>query len=83
MIKEFFEEHAHLRLSLQYSAWLNSDDSGWKIQIYNTTFDCGVEPIFKHYITDETINKLLVDFETAIMTPILNWWEECEKQIRE
>ena len=87
MIKEFFKEHDHLRFSLQH---LDAFDGGWKISIYNTTYDFGVDTIYTHFIEDKEIDELNVDFETAIMTPIINWWkttlpynEEKEKKRRD
>lgn len=79
MIKKFFREHSHLKLALQQ---LGLFGGGWRIQVYNTTWDCGVEPIFEHYITNEDLDKLKVDFETAIMTPIINWWEDIQERRR-
>ena len=72
MIKEFFKEHDHLRFALQH---LDIFDGGWEIRIYNTTYDFEVDPIYTHFIEDKEINKLNVDFETAIMTPVINWWK--------
>lgn len=77
MIKKFFSEHSHLKLSLQQ---LGLFGGGWRIQIYNTTWDSGFEPIFEHYILNKDIDKLNVDFETVIMTPIINWWEEINER---
>lgn len=79
MIEKFFREHSHLKLSLQQ---LGLFGGGWQIEIYNTTWDGGIEPIFRHYIMNETIENLNVDFETIIMTPIINWWEDNEKRRR-
>lgn len=78
MIKEFFKKHTHLKLSLQYGYFLGLGDGVWKIEIYNTTYASRLEPVFIYYIGDETMDTLLVDFETAIMTPIIDWWEECK-----
>ena len=72
MIKEFFKEHDHLRFALQH---LSIFDGGWKIRIYNTTYDFGVDPIYTYFIEDKEIDELNVDFETAIMTPVINWWK--------
>lgn len=77
MIKQFFKENSHLKLGLQQ---LGVFGGGWKIQVYNTTWDFGVDPIFEHYILNEEIDKLNVDFETAIMTPIINWWEDIKER---
>lgn len=75
-IKEFFEEHTHLKLGLQH---LGIFDGGFMIQVYNTTYD-PFEPVFKHFITDFEVTNLNVDFETIIMTPIINWYDDCEKR---
>ena len=71
-IKEFFKEHDHLRFALQH---LSIFDGGWEIRIYNTTYDLGVDPIYTYFIEDKEIDELNVDFETAIMTPVINWWK--------
>ena len=35
----------------------------------------GVDPIYTHFIKDKEIDELNVDFDTAIMTPVINWWK--------
>ena len=75
MIKEFFKKNSHLKLQ-----HLDLFGGGWKIEIYNTTYDFGINPIFGHYIADEELERLNVDFETAIMTPVINWKEDLEKK---
>lgn len=72
-LKDFFKEHGYLCLSLQH---LDLHGGGWRIQIYNTTWDV-FDPIFKHYILDSEIDALVddIDFETVIMTAILSWWK--------
>ena len=80
MIKEFLEKYNHLKLSLQH---LDEFGGCWRIQIYNTTYDSGLDPIFVHYITDEELNNLNLDFETAIMIPVLNWMSENERRRNE
>ena len=77
MIKDFFKKNSHLKLGLQHLDLLGG---GWKIEIYNTTYDFGIDPIFEHYIVDEELERLNVDFETAIMTPVINWKEDLEKK---
>ena len=49
------------------------------INVYNTTYDI-IDPIFEHFITDFELERLNVDFETAIMTPIINWWKDVNKK---
>ena len=71
-IKEFFKDHDHLRFTLQH---LDIFDGGWEIRIYNTTYAFGVDPIYTHFIEDKEIDELNVDFDTAIMTPVINWWK--------
>ena len=74
MLKEFFEEHDHLCFRLQRTG----RHSGWLIRIYNTTLDLGcTEPIYEHIVLDSEINNSNVDFETIIMTPVINWWDFC------
>lgn len=75
MIKEFLEKYGHFRLSIQHLGVFNGS---WRVSIYNTTYDC-FEPIFNHYITDDEMNKLNVDFETVIMTPVMAWIESKEE----
>ena len=72
MIKKFFIEHDHLALALRHVGTHNGE---WVIRIFNTTYDFGVDPIFEHRILDSELDCLNVDFETAIMTPIINWWD--------
>ena len=31
--------------------------------------------IYAHFIEDKEIDELNVDFDTAIMTPVINWWK--------
>ena len=79
MIKEFFKKNSQLKLGLQH---LGLYGGGWKIEVYNTAYAFGIEPIFEHYILDEELESLNVDFETAIMTPVINWKEDLEKKER-
>ena len=79
MIKEFFKKNSHLKLGLKY---LGLYGGGWKIEVYNTAYDFRIGPIFEHYILDEELESLNVDFETAIMTPVVNWKEDLEKKER-
>lgn len=75
-MKEFFKEHSHLELSLQHIS-VGPFKGCWRIRIYNKTWDpTRTDPVFEHYVTDELIERCVLDFETVIMTPILNWWEE-------
>lgn len=77
MLKEFFEEHDHLWFRLQRID-RQCYGGGWLIRIYNTTLDLGcTEPIYEHIILDSEINNSNVDFETIIMTPVINWWDFC------
>ena len=80
MIKEFFKKNSHLKLGLQH---LGLYGGGWKIEVYNTTYDFGIEPIFEHYILDEELESLNVDFETAIMTPVIDWKRCIEERRKE
>jgi hypothetical protein len=73
-MEAFFTTNSHLKLSLQH---LDLFGGCWKIQIYNTTIDYAcMEPIFEHLVTDDLVKNCKVSFETLIMTPILNWWED-------
>lgn len=75
MLKEFFEDHDHLCFRLQRTG---RHGGGWLIRIYNTTLDLGcTEPIYEHIVLDSEINNSNVDFETIIMTPVINWWDFC------
>lgn len=70
IIKEFFETRDHLCFKLQH---IGRYDGGWKIQIYNTTLDLDcAEPIYEHIVLDSEIDNSNVDFETLIMTPVIN-----------
>ena len=75
-IKEFLEQHTHLKIAIQH---LGIFGGGFKIQVYNTTWD-SFEPVFEHFVIDEDIQRLNVDFETVIMTPIENWWDDFMKK---
>ena len=73
MIKEFFEMHDHLCFKLQH---IGRHNGKWQVRIYNTTLDLGcTEPIYEHIVLDSEINNSNVDFETMIMTPIIDWWK--------
>lgn len=71
MIKEFLKEHPFLRLEIVYidGFWEN----GWQIRLYD---DRTRIMLFSHKILATAIENLNVDFETAIMTPIINWYEQ-------
>jgi len=79
MLKKFFKEHNHLKFTIQQ---LGIAGGGWLVKIYNTTSGY-VEPCYEHFHTNMEIDNLVVDFETAIMTPIILWWEKYEKEYRE
>lgn len=71
MIKEFLKEHPFFRLEIVYidGFWEN----GWQIRLYD---DRTRIMLFSHKILATAIESLNVDFETAIMTPIINWYEQ-------
>lgn len=71
MIKEFLKEHPFFRLEIVYidGFWEN----GWQIRLYD---DRTRIMLFSHKILATAIENLNVDFETAIMTPIINWYEQ-------
>lgn len=76
MIKEFFEKYDHLCFKLQHDSRYGG---GWLMQIYNTTLDFGCkEPIFQQRILDSEFNDSNADFETVIMIPVINWWNNHE-----
>lgn len=77
MIKEFFNKNTHLKLSLQH---VGINGGGFEIKVYNTTWDYCFSPIFMHFVSDFDIEHLKVDFETIIMTPIINWWDDIEQR---
>lgn len=71
MIKEFLKEHPFFRLEIEYinGVWEN----GWRIRLYDGPN--GIM-LFDHKILATAIENLNVDFETAIMTPIISWYEQ-------
>ena len=71
-MKEFLRKYDWLKITVQH---FDLHGGVWKIEVYNTTWDL-FEPVFKHYITDQMVNNVNLDFETIIMTPVLNWWDE-------
>ena len=73
MIKEFFEKHSHLIFTLD--RYLCMHCGVWRIRIYDINYGLGLGPIFTHVISDDEIDYLKTDFEAAIMTPVINWWE--------
>lgn len=75
-LNDFFKKNGHLKLGLQH---LDLNGGVWRIQIYNTTYDFGIEPVFEHLISDAEVETCVLDFETVIMTPILNWWKDSHK----
>lgn len=79
-IKDFFEKHDCLRLSLQHQS--QPFDGYWCIRIYNTTADL-VTPIFQYNVLDCEFENANVDFETIIMTVILNWYEKLKRNGKE
>lgn len=78
--KDFFKKNSHLKLSLQHT---DAFGGGYKIQIYNTTYDMGIKPVYERFMQDIIVDRLNVDFETAIMTPIIKWWEDVENMLKE
>lgn len=76
-IKDFLKEHSQFRIAIQH---LGIYDGGFQIRLYNTTYDSGFEPVFIHFIQDNDIDALNVDFETIILTPIINWLDDCERK---
>lgn len=71
MIKEFLKEHPFLD-QRQYTLMV-SGENGWRIRLYDGPN--GIM-LFNHKILATAIENLNVDFETAIMTPIISWYEQ-------
>lgn len=71
MIKEFLKEHPFFRLEIVYidGFWEN----GWHIRLYD---DRTRNTMYETTVSDTEIENLNVDFETAIMTPIISWYEQ-------
>ncbi len=81
MIKEFFRKNDHLCFQLQH---LSVFGGGWRIRVYNTSYDMSCsEPIFEHFVSDFDISNLNVDFDMAIMTPVIIWWEKVNSKSKE
>lgn len=79
MIKDFLEKNTHLKIAIQH---LGIHGGGFMVEVYNTTYD-PFEPIHKHFVTDFEIERSRADFETMIMVPIENWWEDLNKRRKE
>lgn len=76
MIKDFFKKNDHLKFIIQH---LGINDGGWQVEIYNTTSGNNT-PCYRHFYSDFEIDNLVIDFEAAIMTPIISWWEESQER---
>lgn len=76
MIRQFLKDHPYLSVKISYFTSLGGR---WVIQIYNSTFDRCI-PIFEYTLLEEELNDLNVVFETALMTPVLNWWDNRHKK---
>lgn len=76
MLEEFLKTHSHLSIKFSYH---RARGYYWMIQIFNTTFDL-CTPIFEYKMTAEELDNLNVDFETALMTPVVNWWDNRHKK---
>ena len=70
MLKKFLQEHPHLSVKFSYFGRLGGY---WEVQVFNHTFDF-CTPIFEYKMTSEELDALNVDFETALMTSVTNWW---------
>ena len=77
-IKNFLEEHTHLKIAIQYLGIFNG---GFHVQVYNTTWKA-YEPVFESFFISEDLSLLNVDFETAIMLAIEDWYKEQEKAFK-
>lgn len=71
MIKEFLKEHPYLRLEIKYinGVWNNC----FRIRLYD---DRTHNTMYEITVSDTEIENLNVDFETAIMTPIISWYTQ-------
>lgn len=79
MLKEFLQKHTHLSVKFSYSNNSLQFGSYWIIQIFNNTFDL-CTPIFEYKMTAKELDNINVDFETALMTPVVNWWDNRHKK---
>lgn len=75
-LKEFFQKNKNLYIELQH---LDLYGGAWRIHIYDVTRYIE-RPVFKHIIPDAEIEACVLDFETVIMTPILNWFKTQAKE---
>lgn len=73
--KEFLSTYAHYKIVEQYK---NDFDGGILIEVYDDRLSLLTPalPVFRHFISGFDLDKLLVDYETAVMTAILNWLKE-------
>lgn len=76
MLKKFLQTHTHLSVKIMYFA---SQGGYWSIQVFNQTFDF-YTPIFEYKMLANELDNLNVDFETALMTPVVNWWDNRHKK---
>ena len=67
--QEFLSTYTHYKIVEQYK---NELGGGILIEIYDTTWTL-ITPIFRHFISQFDLDNLKVDYETMVMTPILNW----------
>lgn len=67
--KEFLSTYTHYKIVEQYK---NELGGGILIEVYDTTWTL-MAPIFRHFISQFDLDNLKVDYETTVMTPILNW----------
>lgn len=72
MIKEFLKEHPYLRLEIKHinGVW----DDCFRIKLYDDRRTRNT--MYEINILDTEIENLNVDFETAIMTPIISWYKQ-------
>lgn len=71
MIKEFLKEHPYLRLEIKHINGVCDDC--FRIRLYD---DRTRNTMYETTVSDTEIENLNVDFETAIMTPIISWYEQ-------
>ena len=79
MLKKFLQTHSHLSVKFMYLPCLGGM---WKIQVFNHTFDL-CTPIFEYSILEEELDDLNVDLETALIVPVVNWWDNRHKKEEE
>lgn len=74
MIKKFLSKYTQFAIKIQR---LDSNNKNWKVDLYDKTYS-PYKPVFTHCISDATADAFSGKFETLVMAPIENWYEELE-----